>query len=123
MHEAIGQRPSVRPVSLYSSGPSGAVLNLRKTADEEGTASGSAAGTHSSEGSSAESSPGIPLQMPGKKRKCDGSATEAVRESCNNMEKRQEEENARDTAWLNHFQQQMDKMLDLVGRLVDDLTK
>ncbi|CAL1596252.1 unnamed protein product [Knipowitschia caucasica] len=123
MNEAIGQRPSVRPLSLYSSGPSCAVLDLSKSTDGEATASASAGGPHSSEGSTAESSPEMPLQMPGRKRRSDGSAAEAVKEWCTNLEKRHEEDDARDAAWLNHSQQQMDKMLDLVGRFVDHLTK
>ncbi|MEQ2183588.1 hypothetical protein GOODEAATRI_034303 [Goodea atripinnis] len=123
MHEAIGQKPSVNPVSLYSSGPSSVVVSPSQTEDdkeEEDTASVSAVGSVNSEVSSPESSASPP---PKRKRKSDKSAVEGLREWCDNLETRQKEIDDRDRAWLDHSQGQMDKMLDLFGRLVDHLTK
>ncbi|XP_041860495.1 trihelix transcription factor GT-3b-like [Melanotaenia boesemani] len=123
MHEAIGQRPSVRPVSFYSSGPSSVVVSQTENEDKVDTASLSAAGAASSEVSSPESSPVVTLKRPRKRKKSDESAAEGLREWCENMERRQKEEDDRDRAWLNHSQGQMDKMLNLFGKLVDHLTK
>ncbi|MEQ2272229.1 hypothetical protein XENORESO_017043 [Xenotaenia resolanae] len=102
MHEAIGQKPSVNPVSLYSSGPSSVVVSPSQTEDdkEEHTATLSAVGSVNSEVSSPESSASPP---PKRKRK---SAVEGLREWCENLERRQKEIDDRDRAWLDHSQGQ-----------------
>ncbi|MED6288268.1 hypothetical protein CHARACLAT_024927 [Characodon lateralis] len=77
MHEAIGQKPTVNPVSLYSSGPSSVVVSPSQTEDdkEEHTATLLAVGSVNSEVSSPESSASPP---PKRKRKSDKSAVEAL---------------------------------------------
>ncbi|MEQ2179738.1 hypothetical protein GOODEAATRI_028284 [Goodea atripinnis] len=127
MHEAIGQRPSVNPVSLYSSGPSSVVVGPSQMEDdkeEEDTATLSAVGSVNSEVNSPESSASPPPKRPGKrKRKSNESAVEGLREWCENLERRQTENDDQDRAWLDHSQGQMDKILDQFGRLVYHLTK
>lgn len=79
MHEAIGQKPLVRPVSLYSSGPSSVVSLM--TEDDTASVSEStvsAAGTAGTEVgadiSEADNSPGLRSQGKRKRRRVESAA-------------------------------------------------
>lgn len=126
MHEAIGQRPSVRPVSLFSSGPH----NVRRPQSpsrevvEEAGSFTEAEETDSAETSDmqapeqTESAAGVGM----KKRKRSQDSFDFMKDYCERQESRQRDEAERESVWVERSQQQMDRMLDLFGQLVKNMT-
>ena len=130
MHEAIGQRPSVRPVYLFSSGnssverpqtPVSEVEDEANSPTETGAETADLQAGNSTDPQSDQ--PGTSTDVrPGKrKRKCEN--VDYLKDFCERLEKTQKEENERDNAWLQKSQQQMDRMLDLFEKLVDHMTE
>ena len=124
MHAAIGSRPSICPVFLYSSGPK--LIDAPHQTTQEGQTRNDEELSSDVAGSSGmnflEKSP---VKRPEEKKniKRSGDNIDGLMEWCEEMGRRQTEEDKRDREWLNHSQGQMDKMVDLLGKLVDHITK